>query len=83
MAADSVRAVNRQRDRNGITSARKTMIQCGLSKDLDGVRKVSQLRKELQTICEKYENYFNGQPVEDPSIGTSQHASAAGPSNSA
>ena len=36
LAADSVRAVNAQRDRNGLTYARKAMIRTGLALDVDG-----------------------------------------------
>jgi hypothetical protein len=37
LAAESVREVNKMRDKNGITYARKSMIRCGLSLDLNGV----------------------------------------------
>ena len=36
LAADSVEAVNRQTDRNGVNYARKAMIRCGLSRDVTG-----------------------------------------------
>ena len=35
LAADAVRKVNEQRDANEITYARRAMIRCGLSLDLD------------------------------------------------
>lgn len=35
-AAESVRALNVQRDKIGLTYARKAMIRCGLSKDVSG-----------------------------------------------
>lgn len=73
LAADSVRAVNSQRDKNGLTYARKAMIQCGLSRDVGGIWKVAQLRKELQIICNKYPEQFNGKPVEDTPAGSSAH----------
>jgi DDE superfamily endonuclease len=37
LAAESVREVNKLRDKSGITYARKSMIRCGLSRDLNGV----------------------------------------------
>lgn len=82
LAADSVRAVNSQRDKNGLTYARKAMIQCGLSKDVDGVWKVSQLRQELQNICRKYAANFNGEPVVIGTAGSSSHQALTGSSSS-
>lgn len=63
LAADSVREVNEMRDRNGLTYARKSMIQCGLALNTNGRWEVSQLRSELQAIIRKYLNHFDGEEV--------------------
>jgi hypothetical protein len=60
LAADSVRDVNKQRDKNGITYARKAMIRCGLVLDLCGEWRVQQLRPELQRIISTYPKHFDG-----------------------
>ncbi len=52
LAAESVRAVNAQRDGKCINFARKAMIRCGLAKDIDGHWRVSQLSKELHGSAE-------------------------------
>lgn len=65
LAADSVRAVNAQRDANRLTYARKAMIRTGLSLDVDGVWRVEQLYPELQQIVEKYHEEFNGKVVDE------------------
>ncbi len=58
-------ALNAQRDEKGINFARKTMIRCGLAKDIDGYSRVSQLSKELQMRVQKYPEHFTGTPVPD------------------
>ncbi len=65
LAAESLRAVNAQRDEKFINFARKAMIRCGLSKDIDGHWRVSQLSKELQMIAQKYPEHFAGTTVPD------------------
>lgn len=66
LAADSVRAVNEQRDENGMTYARKAMIRCGLALDTDGIWRVEQLFPHLQTIVNKYRANFDGDEVTLP-----------------
>jgi hypothetical protein len=50
LAAATVQDVNEEHDAYGMTYARKSMIRCGLSLDLDGVWKTEQLFPELQQI---------------------------------
>jgi hypothetical protein len=45
-----------------MTYARKSMIRCGLSLDLDGVWKTEQLFPELQQIIVEHRNHFDGEP---------------------
>lgn len=70
LAADSVREVNEQRDKNGLTYARKEMIQCGLALDTSGTWSVSQLKPDLQHIVRTYREHFDGLPV--PHIGSEE-----------
>lgn len=65
LAADAVREVNSERDADGLTYARKAMIKCGLSKNVNGVWDESQLFKHLQEIIKAYRVNFDG---EDPSL---------------
>jgi hypothetical protein len=55
--------VNEEHDAYGMTYARKSMIRCGLSLDLDGVWKTEQLFPELQQIIVEHRNHFDGEPV--------------------
>ena len=63
LAAQSVRKVNSMRDRDGLTYARKAMIRCGLSKNLNGLWEITQLFPKLQNIIKKYRSHFEGAPV--------------------
>ena len=63
LAAEAVRRVNLQRDKNGVSFARKAMIRCGLSLDITGQWHVKQLSVELQQIIDTYRNHFDGEPV--------------------
>jgi hypothetical protein len=54
--------VNEEHDAYGMTYARKSMIRCGLSLDLDGVWKTEQLFPELQQIIVEHRNHFDGEP---------------------
>ncbi|KAL3695584.1 hypothetical protein R1sor_009660 [Riccia sorocarpa] len=58
LAADSVADVNSQRDANGISYARKAMIRCGLSLNINGRWEECQLQPELQNIIHKYRDQF-------------------------
>lgn len=63
LAVEAVRRVNAQRDKNGISFARKAMIRCGLSLDVTGEWHVGQLTVELQEIVTKYRTHFDGEVV--------------------
>lgn len=63
LAADSVRDVNNQRDKDGVSYARRAMIRTGMSLNLEGVWSEAQLTEDLQIIVAKYRNHFNGEPV--------------------
>ncbi len=47
LAADVIREVNMVRDKDGVSFARKAMLQCGLGLK-NGVWEISQLKPELQ-----------------------------------
>ena len=64
LAATAVRRVNAMRDDHGITYARKAMIRCGLSKDLNGQWHEKQLFPHLQEIVKKYRSNFEGEEVD-------------------
>lgn len=63
LAAAAVQHVNDQRDTNGLTFARKAMIRCGLSLDVNGVWHEKQLSPELQEIINTHRVYFEGKSV--------------------
>lgn len=63
LAADAVREVNGQRDKNGVQYARKAMMMCGMSLNLNGLWEESQLTEDLQAIVAKHRNHFDGEPV--------------------
>jgi hypothetical protein len=54
LAADSVKAVNLQKDKNGVSYARKAMIRCGMSLGIDGSWSVNQLYPHLKKIVKKH-----------------------------
>lgn len=58
MAADVIRDVNNLRDKDGITYARKAMILCGLSLNVNGHWEEGQLKPELQNIINKHRADF-------------------------
>ncbi len=66
LAADVIREVNMIRDKDGVSFARKAMLQCALGLK-DGVWKFSQLKLELQGIIRENRSHFDGEPV--PSLG--------------
>lgn len=64
LAAKAVNEVNEQRDKSGMSYARKAMIKCGLSKDAtSGQWKEEQLFEHLQVIINKHREYFEGQAI--------------------
>ncbi len=66
LAADVIREVNMVRDKDGVSFARKAMLQCGLGLK-NGVWKISQLKPERQGIIHENRSHFDGEPV--PSLG--------------
>ena len=70
LAVNCVRDVNRQRTSEGITYARKAMIRCGMSLNLNGKWEEDQLSNELQEIVAKYRNHFDGEPVHECDVVT-------------
>ena len=60
LAVDSVEDVNSQVCTNGISFARKAMIQCGLALDIDGTWRINQLFPHLQEIIAMHQQYFDG-----------------------
>lgn len=70
LAADAVRDVNRQRDSDGLSFARKAMIMTGMALNTNGQWEVSQLTPQLQNIVSKHMEYFDGKNVvEDEGLG--------------
>ena len=64
LAADAVRDINAQQDKNGLSYARKAMIRTGMGLNLNGRWEECQLFSHLQEIVAKHRNHFNGLPVE-------------------
>jgi len=60
-AKKAVDRVNRQRDENGISYARKAMIMCGLALNTNGNWEIEQLTPALQTIIRKHRHHFDGE----------------------
>lgn len=70
LARDAVRDVNLERDKNGMSYARKAMIITGLAKNGNGVWEEGQLSGELQSIVAKHRNHFEGYPVSPEDVET-------------
>lgn len=68
LATECVREVNAHRDKNGVNYARKAMIRCGLSLEIDGSWSPKQLFPHLQDIIQKYPDEFNGTSAADGSM---------------
>ena len=64
LAAESVREVNAQKDKNGLSYARKAMMRTGMSLNLNGKWEESQLFLILQGIIAKHRNHFDGESVQ-------------------
>ncbi|OWY97963.1 hypothetical protein PHMEG_00031387 [Phytophthora megakarya] len=58
LAARCIRLVNLEKDKNGDSWAKNSMIQCGLDVSRDGVWKVDQLSKELKQTIAFYPDAF-------------------------
>lgn len=65
LAADVIKEVDNERDKNGVSFTRKAMIGCGMALNLNGVWEVRQLFPHLQEIVRKYKDNFDGTPVAD------------------
>jgi hypothetical protein len=63
LTADAVRDVNSERDTYGFSYARKDIIRCRLSLDVDGIWKVEQLFLHLQEIIAEHRRHFEGEPI--------------------
>ncbi|KUF82788.1 hypothetical protein AM587_10006334 [Phytophthora nicotianae] len=63
LAADAVKAVNLQKDKKGMSYARKAMIRCGLSLGIDGTWSIDQLYPHLREIISKHRAHFDGEVV--------------------
>eukprot|EP00171_Calliarthron_tuberculosum_P023739 IDg23739t1 len=70
LAVHCVNVVNAKRDEDlNISYARKAMIRCGLSKDVDGVWRKEQLFKNLRAIVDKHAANFHGVDPDNSSPG--------------
>jgi len=58
LAAESVREVNSQTDKNGVSFARKAMVMTGMSLNYNGQWEEKQLTQELQAIIANYRGHF-------------------------
>ena len=77
LAARVIRDVNKMRDKNGLTYAQKSMIRCGLSRDLNGKWRICPLFPHLQVIIEKQRTVFDGKsPFEDRDSRSSDSSEA-------
>ena len=70
LARDVIRNVNKQRDKNGHSYARKAMVRTGLSLNFNGKWKEAQLSLELQEIVAKHRNVFEGAPINEADVET-------------
>lgn len=65
LAAKAVREVNRQRDENGLSYARKAMIMTGMALNTNGQWEIGQLTPDLQRIVRKHQGVFYGTDSEE------------------
>lgn len=59
LAARCVREVNLQRDKLGLSFARKAMFLTGFAKNTNGVWELSQLKPQLQAIVKNHQLIFD------------------------
>ena len=64
LAVKAVNAVNRQRDSDAVSYARKAMILKGMALNLNGQWEERQLLPKLQHIVHNYRPYFDGKEIE-------------------
>ncbi len=62
LAADVIREVNMVRDKDDVSFTRKAMLPCGLGLR-NGVRKMSQLKTELQGKIRDNRSHFDGENI--------------------
>lgn len=60
MAAGAVDDVNKQKDNEGISYARKAMLLYGMALNTEGVWKEEQLSLQLQGLVAQYRGHFEG-----------------------
>lgn len=60
LASNSVRDVNRQRDSDGVSYARKALIITVIALNTNGLWDETKLIPELKRIVSKHSDYFNG-----------------------
>lgn len=70
MAANALRDVKAQHYSNGVSCARKAMVQYGMALGYDGNSSESQLTQQLQEIISKHRPYFEGMPVNPEDVET-------------
>ena len=68
LAVQAVKKVNAERDRNGLTFARKAMIRCGLARDVTGEWRVQQLKPELQEVIKTNLDLYLKQADKHPGL---------------
>ncbi len=64
LAVKSVRDINQQRNKGGISCDQKAMIVTCMALNINGRWEERQMRPQLQVIIHKYRDYFNGRSVE-------------------
>ena len=65
LADECIKAVNEKIDEGlGISFARKSMIRCGLAKNVDGIWSEKMLFQHLQDIVNEHREYFDGKVPE-------------------
>ena len=55
--------MNSESDAYGFSCARKAMIRCRLSLDVDRIWKIEQFFLHLQEIIAKHSRHFEGEPI--------------------
>ena len=63
LAVRCIQDINRERDREGLTYARKAMIRTGMALNINGLWEEKQLYPKLQEIIRRHRRHFNGEAV--------------------
>ncbi|DBA02185.1 TPA: hypothetical protein N0F65_004820 [Lagenidium giganteum] len=64
LAVPACRIISGMRDDTGLSVVRKSMIRCGLRKNITGVWEEKQLTPHLQELMKKHREYFEGKEPE-------------------